>query len=46
LARGLSELFAQVRLIGKTASQRNVTQGCIGSQHVLSGQFDTTSHDE
>ncbi len=46
LARGLPELFAQMRLIGKAAPQRNVTQGNIGRKHVLSGEFHATSHDE
>jgi len=46
LARGLPELLAQVRLIGKAAPQRNVTQGRVGRKHVPSGQFHATSHDE
>jgi hypothetical protein len=46
LARGLSEVLAQVRLVGEAAPQRNVTQGRIGREHVLSCQLDATSHDE
>ena len=45
-ARGLPEVLAQVRVVGKAAPQRNVTQGRIGRKHVLSGQFHATSHDE
>ena len=46
LARGLPEVLAQVRLVGEAAAKRNVTQRRIGRQHVLSGQFHATSHDE
>jgi hypothetical protein len=46
LARGLPEELGQARLVGEAAPERNVTQGRIGRQHVLSGQFDATSHDE
>jgi hypothetical protein len=44
LTRGLPEVLAQVRLVGEAAAQRKVTQGRIGRQHVLSGQFQATSH--
>src|SRR6201989_338005 len=37
LAGGLPEMLAQVRLVGETAPQRNVTQGRIGRKHILSG---------
>jgi hypothetical protein len=43
-ARGLPELLTQVRLVGEAARKRNVAQGRIGRQHVLSGQFHATSH--
>jgi len=46
LARGLSEMLAQVRLVGEAAAQRNVTQGRIGREHVLCRQFHATSHNE
>jgi hypothetical protein len=46
LARSIPEKLAQVRLVGEAAPQRNVTQGRIGRQHVLNGQFDATSHNE
>ena len=46
LARGLPELLAQVRLVGKAAPQRNVTQGRIVGKHVLGGQFYATPHQE
>src|ERR1700689_3070680 len=46
LARGLPEGLAQVRLVGEAAPQRDVTQGRIGRQHVLSGEFHATSNDE
>jgi hypothetical protein len=46
LARRLAELLAQVRLVGEAAPQRNVTQGRIGREHVLSGQFHATAHEE
>ncbi len=46
LPRGLTEVFAQVRLVIEAALQRNVTQGRIGRKHVLSGQFHAASHDE
>jgi hypothetical protein len=35
-----------VRLVGEAAPQRNVTQGRIGRQHVLGGQFHAPSHHE
>ena len=46
LARGLPELLAEVRLVGKTALRRDVTQGRIGRKHVLRGQFHAASYDE
>jgi hypothetical protein len=46
LARGLPEVLGQVRLVGEATPQRNVTQASIGRKHVLSGQFQATSHDE
>jgi len=46
LAHSLPEVFAQVRLVGEPAPQRNVTQGRIGRKHVLSGEFHATSHQE
>jgi len=46
LARGLSEVLAQVGLVRKAAPKRNVTQRCIGRQHVLGGQFHASSHEE
>jgi hypothetical protein len=44
MAGGLPEALAQVRLVGKAATQRNVTQGRIGRAHELRGQFHATSH--
>ena len=46
LACGLAELLAEVRLVAEAAPKRNVAQRLIGRQHVLSGQFHATSHDE
>ena len=46
LARSQPEVLAQVRLVGETAMKRNVAQARIGRQHVLSGQFHATSHQE
>jgi hypothetical protein len=46
LARGLPKVLGQVRLVPEAAPKRNVTQGLIGRQHVLSCQFHATSHDE
>jgi hypothetical protein len=37
VACGQPKVFAQVRLVGEAAPERNVTQGRIGGQHVLSG---------
>jgi hypothetical protein len=38
-----SKVLAQMRLIHKSTSKRNVAQRHIGLKHVLSGQFDATS---
>jgi len=46
LARDLPEVLAQVGLVREAAPQRNLTQGPIGRKHVLSGQFNSTAHDE
>ena len=46
LARGLPEVLAQVRLVAEAATQSDVTQGRIGRQHELSGQFHATLHQE
>ena len=46
LAGRLPEVLAQVRLVGEAAPQRDVAQGRIGRQHVLSGQFHAPSHDK
>jgi hypothetical protein len=46
MAGGLPEMFAQVRLIGESAPQRNVTQASIGRQHVLRSQFHATPYQE
>jgi hypothetical protein len=46
LARGLPEVLAQVGLVGEAARKRYVTQRCISPQHVLSGQFHATPHQE
>ena len=37
-----SKLLAQMRLIRKSASKRNIAQGHIGLQHILGSQFDPT----
>ena len=39
-------MLAQVRLVREAAQQRDVAQGRIGRQHVVSGQFDATAHYE
>jgi hypothetical protein len=46
VARGLPEVLAQVRLVGEAATQRDVTQGRIGVQHVSGGEFHATPHQE
>jgi hypothetical protein len=33
-------VLTQVRLIREPASQRDIAQGCVGLQHVLSRQLD------
>jgi hypothetical protein len=39
-------MLAQMRLIHKSASKRDVTQGRIRLQHVLSGQLDAAPDNE
>jgi len=39
-------MVAQVCLVGETALRRDVAQGRIGREHVLSGQFHAASYDE
>jgi hypothetical protein len=46
LARGLPKVLGQVRLVAEAAPKRNVTQGRIGRQHVLSCHFHATSHEK
>ena len=41
-----SKLLAQMRLIRKSASHRNIAQGHIGPKHVLRSQFDTAPDHE
>ena len=45
-SRYLSKELAQVRLIHKPAAQGNIAQGCLGLQHVLSGQLDAAPNHE
>jgi len=46
MPRYLSKVPAQVRLVGESASQRNITQRRFSLQHVLSRQLDATPDDE
>jgi hypothetical protein len=46
LGHGVPELLAQVRLVGETAPQRDISQGRIGRKHVSSRQFHAAAHDE
>jgi hypothetical protein len=41
-----SEVFAQVRLVAESASQRYITQRRISLQHVLGRQLDATPDHE
>ena len=41
-----SKVLAQMRLIHKSTSKRNVAQGRMGRKHALGGQFHATSHQE
>jgi hypothetical protein len=46
MPRCLSKVLAQMWLVGEAASQRYITQGRIGFQHVLGRQLDTTLYHE